>query len=107
MSIRVGIPSEINPNELRVAATPKTVLRLIKQGFDVFVQKNAGVKANFSNKAFEDAGATIVQTAAEIYSNSNIVLKALGPTVEEVDLMKEGLVMLSYLWPAQNPALLH
>ena len=106
MSKKVGIPSEINPKELRVAATPKTVTRLIKQGFEVFIQSNAGVKANFSNAEFEKAGATIVQTAAEIYSNSNIVLKVLGPTVEEVDLMKEGLVLLSYLWPAQNPDLL-
>ncbi|MBW6482355.1 MAG: Re/Si-specific NAD(P)(+) transhydrogenase subunit alpha [Vicingaceae bacterium] len=104
--MKVGIPSEINPNELRVAATPKTVLRLIKQGFSVFIQSNAGIKANFSNAEFEEAGATIVNTAAEIYSNSDIVLKVLGPTPEEVDMMKENLVLLSYLWPAQNPELL-
>ena len=66
MSMKVGIPSEINPKELRVAATPKTVLRLIKQGFNVFVQSNAGVKANFSNAEFEAAGATIVPLAADI-----------------------------------------
>lgn len=106
MDMKVGIPSEINPNELRVAATPKTVLRLIKQGFSVFIQSNAGAKANFSNTEFEEAGATIVSTAAEIYSNSDIVLKVLGPTHEEVDMMKENLVLLSYLWPAQNPELL-
>ncbi|NCQ11237.1 MAG: NAD(P)(+) transhydrogenase (Re/Si-specific) subunit alpha [Flavobacteriales bacterium CG_4_9_14_0_2_um_filter_32_27] len=106
MDMKVGIPSEINPNELRVAATPKTVLRLIKQGFKVFVQHNAGVKANFSDKSFEEAGATIVPSATDIYTNSNIVLKVLGPTHEEVDMMNENLVLLSYLWPAQNPELL-
>ncbi len=104
--MKVGIPSEINPNELRVAATPKTVLRLIKQGFSVFIQSNAGAKANFSNTEFEEAGATIVSSAAEIYSNSDIVLKVLGPTEDEVMMMKENLVLLSYLWPAQNPELL-
>lgn len=104
--MKVGIPSEIAPNELRVAATPKTVLRLIKQGFEVSIQSNAGTKANFSDEAFKAAGATIVNSAAEIYSNSAIVLKVLGPTSAEVEMMKEGLVLLSYLWPAQNPELL-
>ncbi len=104
--MKVGIPSEIFPNELRVAATPKTVKRLQKQGFEVYIQHNAGVKANFSDKEFEEAGAKIVQTAAEIYGNSDIVLKVKEPTVEEVNLMKENLVLLSYLWPAQNQPLL-
>lgn len=104
--MKVGIPSEISPNELRVAATPKTVKRLQKQGFEVYIQSGAGVKANFSDKEFEDAGAHIVATAADIYGKSDIVLKVKEPTMEEVDLMKEGLVMLSYLWPAQNQPLL-
>lgn len=106
MGMKVGIPTEITPKELRVAATPKTVTRLIKQGFEVYIQNNAGVKANFSNKEFEAAGATIVPTAIEIYTNSNIVLKVLAPSIEEVEMMKEDLVLLSYLWPAQNPHLL-
>ena len=104
--MKVGIPSEIFPNELRVAATPKTVKRLQKQGFEVYIQHNAGIKANFSDKEFEEAGAKIVQTAADIYGKSDIVLKVKEPSLEEVDLMKEGLVMLSYLWPAQNQPLL-
>jgi NAD(P) transhydrogenase subunit alpha len=104
--MKVGIPAEITPNELRVAATPKTVLRLIKQGFDVSIQTSAGVKANFSDEAFKEAGASIVASATEIYGNSDIVLKVLGPTPAEVELMKENLVLLSYLWPAQNPELL-
>ncbi len=104
--MKVGIPSEIFANELRVAATPKTVKRLQKQGFEVFIQHNAGLKANFSDQEFEDAGAHIVKTALEIYSQSDIVLKVKEPSIEEVDLMKEGLVLLSYLWPAQNQALL-
>lgn len=104
--MKVGIPAEIAPNELRVAATPKTVKRLQKQGFEVYIQHNAGVKSNFSDKDFEDAGAKIVTTAADIYSKSDIVLKVKEPSFEEVDMMKEGLVLLSYLWPAQNQPLL-
>ncbi|MBP9070040.1 MAG: Re/Si-specific NAD(P)(+) transhydrogenase subunit alpha [Bacteroidia bacterium] len=104
--MKVGIPSEISTNELRVAATPKTVKRLLKQGFEVQIQKGAGVKANFSDKEFEEAGAKIVNTAADIYGGSDIVLKVKEPTTDEVGMMKEGLVMLSYLWPAQNQDLL-
>ncbi len=104
--MKVGIPSEIFPNELRVAATPKTVKRLQKQGFEVYIQHNAGVKANFSDKEFEEAGAKIVATAADIYGKLDIVLKVKEPSMEEVDMMKEGLVTLSYLWPAQNQPLL-
>lgn len=104
--MKVGIPKELDPKEFRVAATPKTVKRLQKQGFEVFIQKDAGSKANFSNKEFEDVGATLIDSAAEIYQNTDVVLKVLAPTTEEVDLMKEGLVTLSYLWPAQNPDLL-
>lgn len=102
----VGIPVELNPDELRVAATPKTVKRLQKQGFRVQIQKGAGAKANFSDKEFEEAGAKIVTTSQEIYGNSDIVLKVQQPTEAEISEMKEGLVLLSYLWPAQNPELL-
>lgn len=104
--MKVGIPAEIFPDELRVAATPKTVKRLQKQGFEVFIQHNAGLKARFSDKDFEEAGAKIVKTPAEIYTNSDIVLKVKEPAISEVDMMREGLVLLSYLWPAQNQALL-
>lgn len=104
--MKVGIPAEVSPNELRVAATPKTVKRLQKQGFEVSIQHNAGLKANFSDKDFEAAGAKIVQTAADIYGKSDIVLKVKEPAPEEVTMMKPGLVLLSYLWPAQNQPLL-
>jgi NAD(P) transhydrogenase subunit alpha len=104
--MKVGIPAEISPNEQRVAATPKTVKRLLKQGFEVYIQHNAGINANFSDKEFEEAGAKIVNTAVEIYGNSDIVLKVKEPYSDEVEMMKEGLVLLSYLWPAQNQELL-
>jgi len=104
--MRVGIPAEIFQDELRVAATPKTVKRLQKQGFEVYIQHNAGAKANFSDKEFEEAGAKISSDAAQIYANVDIILKVKEPTIAEVGMMREGAVLLSYLWPAQNQALL-
>jgi NAD(P) transhydrogenase subunit alpha len=104
--MKVGVPAEVSPGELRVAATPKTVKRLQKQGFEVYIQQNAGAKANYSDKEFEEAGAKIVPTAADIYGTMDIVLKVKEPTADEVGMMREGLVLLSYLWPAQNQELL-
>ena len=104
--MKVGVPSEISPGELRVAATPKTVKRLLKQGFEVYIQHNAGVKAHYSDKEFEEAGAKIVPLASDIYGKMDIVLKVKEPTFEEVGMMRKDLVLLSYLWPAQNPELL-
>lgn len=104
--MKVCIPVEINTNELRVAATPKTVLRLKKQGFDVFVEKGAGLKSNFSDESFVESGAQILDTAKEIYKIADIILKVQAPNSKEIKMMHKGQVMLSYLWPAQNPELL-
>ena len=92
--------------ENRVGATPKTVLRLIKQGFDVFIEKGAGNKANYSDQSFEKAGATIIEKAAALYQKADIILKVLAPTEAEIDLMHADQVSLSYLAPAQNLSLL-
>lgn len=104
--MNVGIPVEVTQAELRVGATPKTVQRLQKQGFDVFIQKGAGKKANYADEDFKEAGATLVDTAKDLYAQADIVLKVLAPSEDEIELMKEGTVTLSYLWPAQNPDLL-
>ncbi len=104
--MKVGIPKELSEQEMRVGATPKTTQRLRKQGFEVFVQKGAGKRANFADKEYEKAGATLIDSAEELYKISDIILKVLAPTDSEIELMHEGLVTLSYLWPAQNPELL-
>lgn len=104
--MKVGIPKELNPEESRVGATPKTLKRLQKQGFEVIVQKGAGEKANFSDQSYLDAGAKIVESSDELYDNSDIILKVLAVTPDEVSKMHEGQVMLSYLGPAQNQDLL-
>lgn len=104
--MNVGIPIEVSQAELRVGATPKTVQRLQKQGFDVYIQKGAGKKANYADEEYTKAGANIVATAKELYEKADIVLKVLAPTYDEIKLIKEGTVTLSYLWPAQNPDLL-
>ena len=77
--MKVGIPLELFPNESRVAATPKTVERLIKQGFEVVVQSNAGNRSHFQDSDYQKAGASIVANNSDIYESSYIVLKVREP----------------------------
>lgn len=105
--MKVGIPRETVTTESRVAATPKTVQRLIKQGFDVYIEAKAGEKASISDQEFKDAGAKIVSSATELYNEINIILKVQALTPAEISLVKSGTLVASYLWPAQNPELLN
>lgn len=104
--MKVGIPKELLSSELRVAATPKTTQRLLKQGFEVCIEQGAGIRANYADSDFIAAGATVAKSAAELYNLSDIILKVQPPTPAEVKLMKKGTVTLSYLWPAQNQDLM-
>lgn len=104
--MNVGIPLEISATESRVAATPKTVQRLKKQGFDVFVETKAGEQSSYSDQEYQDAGATILPNAAALYERVEIILKVQPLTKDEINMVKPGSMVASYLWPAQNPELL-
>ncbi|MBO8134191.1 Re/Si-specific NAD(P)(+) transhydrogenase subunit alpha [Dickeya fangzhongdai] len=102
--MRIGVPKERLANEARVAATPKTVEQLLKLGFEVAIERGAGKLASFEDEAYEQAGATILDTAA--VWQSDILLKVNAPLDEEVELTRAGSTIISFIWPAQNPALL-
>jgi len=102
----IGIPKEIFPGERRVATVPEVVPKLAKLGFGVLVQSGAGEAASISDEAYAAAGATIVPDAASLWSRADIVFKVRAPTREEVWLVREGQVLVSFIWPAQNPELL-
>lgn len=104
--MKVGIPREISATEFRVAATPKTVQRLIKQGFEVLIETKAGELASYSDQSYEEAGAKIISNAQELFEKSDIILKVQSLTEAEINLVKPGTLVASYLWPAQNPELL-
>jgi NAD(P) transhydrogenase subunit alpha len=102
----IGVPKETAEGEKRVATVPEVVEKLIKLGFQVKVETGAGAQANFDDAAYRAAGAEVVDTAAALWSGSDIVFKVRGPTPEEVALMREGGTLVSFIWPAQNPELL-
>jgi len=103
--MRIGIPRELFTGEKRVATTPDVASQLIKLGFDIAVESNAGASANYSDAAYEAAGCAIV-TADQIWNDCDIVMKVRGPDDQEAKRLKSGQTLISFLWPAQNPELL-
>ena len=100
----IGVPRERLDNESRVAATPKTVQQILKLGFDIIVEHDAGFKASFEDQAFVAAGAK-VGDAAQVWQ-ADIIFKVNAPTDDEIALIKEGATLVSFIWPAQNPQLM-
>ncbi|RHZ60393.1 hypothetical protein CDV55_104131 [Aspergillus turcosus] len=108
-SLTVGVPCETWPNERRVALTPQNVTLLLKKGFArVLVERGAGEQAQIHDQAYEQAGATLVDRAA-VWSESNIVLKVRSPRqegpIDEVEALRQGSTVISFLYPAQNKLL--
>ncbi|ORY18184.1 NAD(P) transhydrogenase beta subunit-domain-containing protein [Clohesyomyces aquaticus] len=105
-NITVGIPRESFPGERRVAITPQNVKLLLKKGFSrVLIERGAGVEAQFTDEAYEQAGAKTVDRRA-VFSESDILLKVRALSVDgpdaEVDAIREGATVISFLYPAQN-----
>ena len=94
--MNVVIPKENLENETRVAATPGTVKELIKSGLKVFVESDAGSAAHFSNEAFENAGATILESKRDLMSKADIVLKVMPPTLDQIVLLQPKSTMVSF-----------
>jgi NAD(P) transhydrogenase subunit alpha len=106
MSLTIGVPRETFAGEKRVATVPEVVEKLVKLGFAVQVETGAGADANFSDEAYAQAGAAIVGSAGELFGSSDMVFKVRPPSPGEVELMRPGTTLVSFIWPAQNPELM-
>ncbi|MDD4912307.1 MAG: Re/Si-specific NAD(P)(+) transhydrogenase subunit alpha [Sideroxydans sp.] len=106
MALMIGIPCETAAGEKRVASVPEVVEKLIKLGFKVAVESGAGDAANCSDDAYRAAGAEIIAGATQLWASSDIVFKVAVPSSAEVGLMREGGVLIGFIWPAQNPELM-
>ncbi len=110
--MRIGIPKEVHLGEHRVAATPGTAKRLQKLGFEVLVESWAGQAAGYTDERYREAGCEIVPSTTDLWSRAQLILKVRPPEdhpqvgVHETQLLKEGATLISFIWPAQNPALL-
>ncbi len=100
----IFVPTEIREGETRVAAVPETVQRLVRDGFEVGVERGAGLASMISDEALEKAGATLSDDASPLAS-ADVVLKLHPPAPEEVARLREGSILISHLWPFGNKAL--
>ena len=102
--MKVGVPREIGRGEERVGLVPETVGRLVKEGFEVLVETGAGRDYNLDEN-YEEAGATVVGGAGEVYGEADLIVKVARPTDEEVGMMREGQILLCFLNGPQHPRL--
>ncbi|HEY1816462.1 MAG TPA: Re/Si-specific NAD(P)(+) transhydrogenase subunit alpha [Kofleriaceae bacterium] len=102
--MKLGVVLETRSGERRVAASPNVVAKWTKAGWTVDVERGAGAAANFPDAQYEAAGATIVDRAAAW--SADIVLKVRPPETDEVAQLREGACLISFLYPAQNEALI-
>lgn len=109
--MRIGVPKEILPGERRVALVPDVVARLVRAGAEVYVQAGAGEGAYFPDTAYREAGAHILPHAVALFGEADVVLKVRGPGFnevagrDEVDLLREGSVLIGLLDPLRRPEL--
>jgi H+-translocating NAD(P) transhydrogenase subunit alpha len=102
--VKVGIPREVAEGERRVGLVPETVGRLVKDGFEVVVETGAGRDYNL-DADYEEAGASVVDGADEVYGGADIVVKVQSPTEDEIGLLREGQVLICFLNGPQEPEL--
>jgi NAD(P) transhydrogenase subunit alpha len=110
--MRIGIPREIHEGERRVATTPEAATLLHKLGFEVAVESQAGQEAKFTDTAYTQAGVAVVENAAALYEQSDIILKVRAPEkneekgINEFELLRPGQTLISFIQPGQNEALM-
>ncbi|MGP5496967.1 alanine dehydrogenase [Corynebacterium flavescens] len=103
--MRIAVPAEIMNNENRVALTPTAVATLVKDGHEVLVQTGAGAGASFPDTEYENAGARIVESAAETWQQAELVVKVKEPLPVEYGFLRPDLLLFTYLHLAADRAL--
>lgn len=110
--MRIGVPKEIHQGEQRVATTPEVAELIEKLGFTVLIETGAGEQAKFTDEAYKESGVTVVEDTKTLYEESDIILKVRAPEthpelcVDELDLLREGQTLISFIQPGQNETLM-
>lgn len=101
--MRIGCPKEIKAQEGRVGLTPAGVDALVRAGHSVFMQKNAGTASGFSDEEYAAVGAQILDTAKDVYTAAQMIVKVKEPLEQEYDLLQDGQILFTYLHLAPDP----
>ena len=110
--MKIGIPKEIHQGEKRVATTPEAATQIMKLGFSVSIESGAGLNADISDEAYKEVGVEVIADTRTLWKQSNIIMKVRAPEynieldIEEIDLLTSGACLISFIWPAQNEALM-
>jgi len=99
----VGVPKEIKNHEYRVGLTPSSVTELVRNGHQVLVETNAGIGIGASDDKYISSGATIIGTAKEVFSNSEMIVKVKEPQAVERAMLRERQILYTYLHLAPDP----
>src|SRR6266508_6525609 len=102
--MRIGVPTEIKPDEYRVALTPAGARELIQRGHDVLVEAGAGEGSAFADAGYAAVGAQLV-TRDDVWGDSELVLKVKEPLPDEFELLRDDLVLFTYLHLAASEPL--
>ena len=100
--IVVSVPREIAPGEQRVATVPEIVQKLVKSGFEIRIEHDAGTASYYPDELYVAAGAKIAAGRADLLSGARIVLRVQPPTVAEVDQMAEGTIVIGFMNAPSN-----
>ncbi|RHW34171.1 alanine dehydrogenase [Neobacillus notoginsengisoli] len=101
----IGVPKEIKNNENRIALTPAGVVSFTTSGHKVLIEKDAGLGSGFLNEAYEEAGAQIIESASDVWSHADMIMKVKEPLESEYGYFRPGLILFTYLHLAAEPAL--
>ena len=102
--MRVGIPTETKNNEFRVAITPAGVAELTHRGHEVLIQAGAGEGSAITDADFKTAGAQMITTAEQVWSDADLLLKVKEPMPAEYELLRHGQILFTYLHLAASRA---
>ncbi len=92
----IGVPKEIKTHENRVALLPSGVTQMLKHGHDVIIEKDAGLGSGFPDDLYIEAGATIIDSAEEVWAKAEMIMKVKEPIKKEYPLMREGQIIFTY-----------
>jgi proton-translocating NAD(P)+ transhydrogenase subunit alpha len=104
--MKIGVPKETYAGEKRVATTPEVISWLQKLGYSVTVEAGAGAEANYSDDAYREAGAEVISDTKALWDSAEIIFKVRAPDDNEIELLHDGQTLISFIWPAQNEALM-
>ena len=101
--MKIGCPTEIKPQEFRVGMTPNAAHEAVHNGHDVLIQSGAGLGAGFADEDYVSAGATIIETADEIFATADMIVKVKEPQAVERKMLRPGQLLFTYLHLAPDP----